>query len=342
MSKIFYYLPNDIIDRTIHIGLLDVLQANKYTILLEPAQLKGERIDIAYIAYNEQLMSQIGDMNIRKISLIVKGDDDIIVPRNFIKYSSDLMETPTGKYYNVILNNRNYKTDIEIIIQGVDNVYQDVVRNIYTLYGNVITCTMKKYNIAEIETQVKMRSIPNSGNVYCNVHCMVEGLKQCTIRKYVIKVRPDEHFSEITPVLNSLQNDDRIVITNLYAKKVSQSKYSICDHFIAGKFEQLLQMYVNAQSILNNRICDIRKKMRLEYTPDQIITVGYLKDVINYIGSRDEQCVKNTMVKYFNMIPIDELGHFRVPVGNQIMVSGKTLSRDTYDMVCPFKTIDKL
>ena len=56
------------------------------------------------------------------------------------------MKSMTGKYYNVIMNHKNYKTDYEIIVQGEDNEYQDVIRNFYSLYGNVIMSSCNTYD----------------------------------------------------------------------------------------------------------------------------------------------------------------------------------------------------
>lgn len=343
MSKVFYNVPNDFIDRQSgNIGLLDILQAGKCNIYTELSQLKGEKIDMAYINNNEQLLSQLGELQIKKISIIVKNEEDVIVPRSFVKFSSDLMTSQTGKFYNVILNHKNYKTDNEIIILGEDNIYQDVARNIYSLFGNVITNTMSKYNISELTTTVKSRNLPNCGNIYFTVFAMLEGLKKCVIKKNIIKVRSDEHFADLNPIIASLQADDRLVITNLHVRKVSQLKFSIGDHLLAGKFEQIYMMYSNAMGILNNKVTEMRKKIRLEYAPEQILVLGYLKDSLDFIGAKTEPYVKKTMIKYFNVVPIDDLGNFRIPIGNQVLISGKNMNKELYTSVCEIKSLNDI
>lgn len=343
MLKVFYNLQNDLIDRQSgNIGLLDILQASKCNIYTELSQLKGEKIDMAYININDQLLSQLGELQIKKISIITKNDDDVIVPRNFVKYSSDLMVSQNGKYYNIILNHKNFKTDNEIIILGEDNVYQDVVRNMYSLFGNVITNTMGKYSIQELTATVKSRNLPNSGNIYFSVYTMLEGLKKCVIKKNIIKVRPDEHFADLNPIISSLQTDDRLVITNLHVRKVTKLKFSIGEHLLAGKFEQISTMYSNAMSILNNKVTEMRKKIRLEYAPEQILVLGYLKDSLDFIGAKTDAYVKKTMIKYFNVIPIDELGNFRVPIGKQVLISGKTMNKELYVTACEIKSLNDI
>lgn len=341
MLKVYYNLQNDFVDRSLgNIGLLDVLQSTKCNIYTETNQLRGEKIDIAYMNYDEKTLSLIGDLQIKKISIVIKGDDeDIVVPRNFVKYSSDRMMQQTGKYFNVILNNKNYKTDNEIIMMGDDDVHQDVVRNIYTLFGNVITSTSKKYDMDALNAHIMSRNLPNSGNVYNNVYLMLEGLKKCVIQKNIVKVRPDEHFSDLSPIIKSLQADDKLVITNLHLQKVSKIKFSFGDHIIAGKYEQLLLMYTNAMNILNNKVTEMRKKIRLEYTPEQILILGYLKDTFDFIGAKTETYAKQVMVKHFNVVPIDDLGNYRVKIGNKLLTSGKTHDKELYTSVCYIKQI---
>lgn len=343
MLKIYYNLQNDLIDRQSgNIGLLDILQGSKCHLYTELSQLKGEKIDIAYINDNDQILSQLGEQQIKKISIITKHVDDIIIPRNFIKYSSDLMASQNGKFYNIILNNKNYKTDNEIIILGEDNIYQDVARNLYSLYGNVIMSTMSKYNISELTTTIKTRNLPNCGNIYYTVFTMLEGLKKCVIKKNIIKVRPDEHFADLNPIISSLQNDDRLVITNLHVRKVSNLKFSIGDHLLAGKFKQIYTMYSNAIEILNNKVTEMRKKIRLEYAPEQILVLGYLQDSLDFIGAKTEKYIKSTMIKNFIMIPIDDLGNFRVPIGKQLLISGKSMNKELYTSVCEVKTLNDI
>jgi len=343
MFKVFYNLQSDLVDRQAgNIGLIDILQSLKCSILTDPNQLKGEKVDVVYMNHDEKLLAQINDLQIKKISIIIKNEDDVIVPRNFVKYSSDLTETTTGKYYNVILNHKNYKTENEFIILGEDNPHQDVVRNLYALYGNVITSTMKKYETSKLLGQIKSRNLPNCGNIYLFVHMMLEGLKKCVIKKNIIKVRPDEHFADISQVLMSLQNENKIVMTNAFMKKNSQIKFFISDHLLAGKYEQIFKMYNGAMEILNNKITEMRKRIRLEYTPEQILVLGYLKDTFYFLGGKDEKYVKETMIKNFSVVPMDVLGHFKIFIGKKVLIKDKGMSKELYDSVNEIKTINEI
>lgn len=343
MFKVYYNLPNDILERSAgNTGLIDILQAAKCTICTELSQLKGEKIDMVYMMYNEQVLSQINELKIRKISLFVKGDDDVIVPKNFTKYSSDKMMAMGGKFFNVILNNKSYKADTEIIINGEDHVNQDVVRNICSLFGNVITSTLGKYEFSELAVQVKSRNLPNSGNIFYNVYTMIEGLKKCVIKKNVIKVRSDEYIFDLNQIITYLQTNDKIVTTNISVKKVSVLKFNMSDHVIGGKYERMLMMYSNTMEILNNKITDMRKKLRLEYTPEQILVVGFLKDTLDYFGAKDEKYVKETMVKNFHIIPLEQFIYYKIQVDKKILTTGKAYDKELYESMCDVKSINDI
>jgi hypothetical protein len=330
MVKVYYNLFNDLVEQQAgNIRLLDILLENKYDILTELGQLRGNKIDVAYITYNEQLILQLNDYQIKKMSVIVKGDDDIIIPKNFIKYSSDKMEALGGKCYNVVLNNKNYRTDTEIILIGNDCVYQDIVRNIYLIFGNVITSTMKKYNYDDLELQVKTRNLPNVGNIFFNVYMMLEGMKKCNIKNNIFKVRNDEHFSNLLPIINYLNDEEKIVTTNFALQKISQLKFSLSDHLIAGKYDNMFLMYATAYEILKNKITDLRKKLRLEYTPEQILTISYLKNTIDYNGAKDETYIKKIMTDNFHIIPVNELGTYKILNGEQVITNMKVILKET-------------
>ena len=339
MFKVFYNLQNDIVDRQSgNIGILDVLQSMKCNIYTEISQLRGEKIDMAYITHNDQLISQLGDLQIKKISIITKYEDDIIVPRQFVKYSSDMVVTQ-GKFCNVILNNKSYKTENEILINGEDNNFQDVIRNIYSLFGNVITCTMGKYNIEELMTTVRTRNLPNCGNIYFHVYGMLDGLKKCVIKKNIIKVLSSEYYTDLSPIISSIASG-KIVITNIDAQKVSKLKFSIGNHIIAGKFEHIFEMYDGAMTILNNKVTEMRKKIRLEYVPEQILVLGYIKNSLDYIGAKNDDYVRKIMDTKFHMVSIEELGNYRIQVGKQFLVSGKSINKELYTSVCTVKSFN--
>lgn len=343
MAKVFYGLQNDIVDRQIgNNGLLDILQNNKCIVYTELPQLKGEKIDVAYIEHDMKLLSQISDLQIKKISILSKNEDDIVVPKNYVKYSSDGIVTKSGKLHNIILNRKDYKTDTEILIIGNDDPQQDVIRNVYTLYGNVITNTLGKCITPELANTVKSRNLPNSGGVYYVVHSVLDGLNKCTIRKNIIKVRPNEHFFDLNPIIASVQNDSKIVLTNISVRKVSAMKFSIGDHLIAGKYEQLSTMYGNAMNILNNKVAEMRKRLRLEYNLEQLLTVGYLRNMIDYLRAKDDAYVKELLAKHFIIIPIDELGQYRIPIGNNVLASGKQFNKDLYAAACEVKTVSDI
>lgn len=339
MIKVYYGLVSDIVEKgNGNISLLDVLQKNKYTIYTELSQLRSEKIEIAYINYNETVLTQICDLNIKKISVFTKGDDNIIVPRNFVKYSSNAMIYPSG-FYNIILNNIKYKPDNEIIITGKGDKLQDLLRNIYSMFGNVIMSVIGNYDVDAVKSYILSRSIPNTGDIYFNAFTALEGLKRCVTKKNIVIMRCYEIFTDITAIIQALQSNEKIVITNAGTRKVSKLKYNIGDHIIAGKYSQIFSMYSNAINILNNKVCEMRKKLRIEYTPEQILTVSCLFDKIDYMASRDEKYVRELLQKNFIMVDIDALGTYKIPWGQSYFTNG---NKEIYAQLCEIKNINDI
>jgi len=343
MAKVFYPLLNDITDRSLRVGLFDILSKQKCIIYTEVAQLKGEKIEVAYIQYNENLLAQIADMPIKKISIFSKGDDNVIIPRNFVKYSSDLMQS-LNNTYNVVLHHRSYKTDNEILMVGNDDIHQDVVRNIYLLYGNVITSTLGKYDKTSLDASIQSRNLPNSGGMYYDVYTTLEGLKRCIIKKNIIKVKSNEHYSDLKPIISTLNGNGntKLVLTNVDVKKINKLRFSIGEHLLAGKYDQLLMMYTNTSVIIHDKVKELRKKLRLEYTYEQIMTIGYLKDTIEYLRCQDEKYIKELMCKNFIVVPIEELGYYMIPSEKAVLTNFQNVNVDIYEKFCQIRLITEI
>lgn len=340
MAKVYLNLPNDITDRSVHIGLTDMFKRQGVQIYTEIGHLKGETIDAAYLLYDETLISKLADMRIKKLSIFSKGDDDIVVPKNFVKFSSDKMLSMNNTY-NIVLNHRAYKAETEIIMSGSDDIHQDIVRNIYMIYGNVISCPYGKYDISALSNSVRARNIPNSDNMYFNVYAMLDGLKQCTIKKNIIKVGTDSNVLDLKPIITALSTD-KLVITNLDVKKPEVMRYSIGKFIIAGKYEQMQTMFMNAHTILLDKVNTLRKKMRLEYAYEQILVLGYVKDSFDFMKGPTVEYARSTIKKMFHIVPIDELGYYWINCGQHVLTNFPSVQADIYNKHCFIKSIDNL
>jgi hypothetical protein len=321
-------------------NLLEAL--SKFKVITEVSALKTEKVSIAYIVYDEHLLMQLSEFNIGKISVFSKGDDDIIIPRNYVKFSSDFMLSSIGKYYNIILNHKNYRPDVEFLLSGEEQPSQDLARNLYSAYGNVIMCTINSTNRQEMEFQVTTRNLPNVKNIYLTTQIILEGMAKCVYKKYVIKVDVDSYFANLQPIISFLPSTDKILLVNASFRKVSLLKFGISTHLIAGKFEQLESMYRTTYDILNNKIDKLRKKLRLEYLPEQVLALGYLNDKIDFISAKDESYVKDLTIKYFHIFNIDDLGNYSIRIGDRILTNGKAFDRNLYIGECEVKTVNDI
>lgn len=346
MIKVYCDLTIDLIDKSMcQYGLTEIFLQNKYTVLTQLAQLKGEKVDVAYIMYDERTLAQLSELSIKKFSIFSKGDDDIVIPKNLVKYSSEPVISLQGKYYNIVLNNRNYKSDVEIIIHGIDSPVQDLIRNIYIVHGNVITSTLGKYNKTELDKKIKLQNLPNTGDIFYNTFTMIEGLKQCSVRKTIVKVKSDEYYGDIRQLLMSVPTIDKIYTSNVAFRKSSSLKLCMGDRLLIGKYEQISNAYENIMALLNNRLNNIRKKIKVPLSPEQITTMGFVINMIDYMSFNTDQTgeySKNLLTQVFIIQPVDELGCYSVGYGKGALMSGKLHNKDLYAQLCEVKNIADL
>lgn len=341
MSKIFYALSSDIIEKSgNNLGLIDILQKSKFNVYTELAQIRGEKIDIAYVPNDDKLIGQLAEVSVSKISIFANGSDRIVVPKNYVKISSDLMISMRG-HFNVVLNSKNYVTEVEFIIQGEDNPYTDVIRNVYLLYGNVITSTWARYDLESVRKQISMSNIPNPGNIYIHVHTVLEGLKKCVIRKYIIRVNAYEYFSLMNQFIEYMKNNpEKLICNNLGFRKLNHLKFGISESILAGKYELIQGMFQMALNMLHNKLTEIRRKIRLEFTSGQILSMAYLHNKIDFINVKDDGYIRNIMIAFFHIFPVDEMGIIRVPLGRNVLMN--PINKELYDSVCELKSINDI
>lgn len=340
MFKIFYGMPSDLIEKSNGvIGLLDIFQKCKFTIYNEIAQLRGEKIDIAYIPNNEKIIAQLVEIGVKKMSIFSNGLDNVVIPKTYTKVSSEAT-TCFKNCYNVVLNNKTYVTDVEFVIQGEDDPFTDVARNLYILYGNVITSTWSKHDMVSLKKRIVSSNLPNAGDMYVHVYTTLEGLKQCTLKKYVIRVNAPEFFSGIPQLIECMKTNDKIICNNVGFRKISMCKFGISTGIIAGKYDMVASMYYNSINMLHNRFVDMRKRIRLEFNLSQILALGCLIGKIDFTQSEKDVYVKEIMTKHFYVISLDDLGIFRIPIGKDILTV--PVNKDLCDKVCEIKTISEI
>lgn len=342
MFKIFYDMKNDIVEKSGgNNGFLDMLQKSKFTVYTEMAQIRGEKIDAAYIPHNEKTINQLAEIGVKKMSIFSTSVDNVTIPKNYVKVSVDKMVS-LKNCYNIVLNNKNYSTDIEFIIQGEDDAYTDVARNVYILYGNVITSTWSKYDMPSLKARIAASNLPNFNNIYVHVYTTLEGLKKCVIKKFIFRVNSKECYTGLQSVIEYMKNNpDKIICNNVGFKKISQNtKYTISDNLIIGKYDAIMLMYYNAINMLHNKMTDIRKRIRLEFNLGQILAIGYLMGKIDFIQAGNEKYIKEIMLKYFYIFPLEELGQFYLIVHDNPLTT--QIDKDLYDNVCEVTSINDL
>jgi hypothetical protein len=267
-----------------------ILQELDIDILTRFDQLKGVTIEVAYIDYSDKIITQFQNVNIRKIFVISNITDTVVVPKDFVKFSSNA--TSNGQVI-VVLNHKDYITECEIVLNGAVHVNRDMQHMISALYGNTIVNDLINYNLAPIENAIKSRQLPNPNNLYIHVYITLEGLHKCDIRKKVILLQSDVLMVNMEKIMSFVSNSDKLITLDK-----PSTPLGINDTTIAGMHEVLLKMFTNVAQILNNKVIDLRRKLRLEYTPDQIIMMGYMMDKIDYIAARQIEYQRKIVDKW--------------------------------------------
>ena len=145
----------------------------------------------------------------------------------------------------------NIHNDLDIIIQGplnrasLDNIFN------YKKFGTIIISHWKEDENSLIEnlkndSEIKIVTIPE---VHPGVKLVsdyrlhqwqttLEGLRLST-RKYSIKVRSDEYYTDLSPLINRfILDDDKMVTGNVFWKGNSgRHRFHISDHIMISKTE---------------------------------------------------------------------------------------------------------
>jgi hypothetical protein len=96
-------------------------------------------------------------------------------------------------------------------------------------------------------TLVKKWQPDQAANYYYQTYSTCEGLKE-TKTKYVIKLRSDEHYNNLNPIVEELLKDD----TKLISSNILTTPPTISDHLFCGKTKSILEAFLLLVTELNS------------------------------------------------------------------------------------------
>jgi len=135
----------------------------------------------------------------------------------------------------------------------------------------------------------------------------LKGLQAVT-KKYAIKHRTDEYYSNLDKVVDLLmENDEKWVSGSTIFGKKSYYLFHAADHLFAGKTSKLQQTFQLIKDNLEKNI------MERNYDGDPAAEVTFTKNFIRVSGEEPEESkYAEQMIRWFNFVPDRELYPFHI------------------------------
>jgi hypothetical protein len=161
-----------------------------------------------------------------------------------------------------------------------------------------------------------INNIHNFSNIYYQSYNTLEGL-YLVKTKYVIKIRSDEFYGNLEPMINYiLECPNKITSINYFFRKNDYVKYHISDHCLGGQTKDLHVMFNHAKLLCEN-VSTYKTtyfQNNDEIAPEIILCMGYLQSKgLMYEQHTHGEIVKSSlynMNKYFRAIDIFKLKPF--------------------------------
>ncbi len=97
----------------------------------------------------------------------------------------------------------------------------------------------------------------NAQNIYYQCVSTLHGIRAATT-PYAIKVRADEAYTDLTPIIHEvISNPERIVTNNIYARRDREWKFHPSDHVIAGKTSNMEGTFLVLKTALEEHAGEI-------------------------------------------------------------------------------------
>ena len=215
----------------------------------------------------------------------------------------------------------------DLVIQGPLNTTSlEKINDISDQFEKIIIshwdCDKVQYNSDSLDNvfvtsqplpdREKTNGVMKDSTFYYSISSTFSGLKLCK-SKYTIKMRSDEIYSDFTPLKEKLlEDDEKFVFGNIFAKPWSHSPYHIGDHLFAAKTEHLYEGYkflYESYTYGKNLISDswLIQGFPQTQTAESILAKSFLK--AKNIDMKSWRR-KETLQKNFDIVDINKLGDY--------------------------------
>lgn len=215
--------------------------------------------------------------------------------------------------------------NFSILVQGAIHPNSILMAILYEKFNTVISTWSSdfekeselfrhvcKYNSKIIAKPLpEVEDINNIANRYFQFSSLYNGLSIIDT-EYVIKLRSDEYYTNLNPIMEKvITNPEKIITNDVFFRKTKNYKFHPSDHIIAGKTETLLKIFKKAKEE-----CELQLKKDL--VPEQHYATTFIEIMESpkaekdetYILPTDEKSITELMNKYFDVVSTDQLGMF--------------------------------
>lgn len=245
-----------------------------------------------------------------------------------------IQSTSFTDQFTILIQGKLHKNSIK----GINTNYRKFTKNIVLSHWDsddlslLSEIDINGINLTIVEIPyVLPQLVFDEANVYKQICTTFAGLRKVST-KYVVKLRSDNWFEDLTPIFEGiLANETKMISSNLYFRSDNLFKYHFSDQYFGGYTEDILlmfkislyrarhdyyflelgaYMYSNDPILFNKSLYDmyitplqINKKGSV--VPEQLLTTSYL-------FAKGLQCLpensKQIMIDNFVIIPIESLG----------------------------------
>jgi hypothetical protein len=213
-----------------------------------------------------------------------------------------------GKIHERTIEMCNFHRDMETIVSTWDSdipheqFLQKALRPNLTIVSNPLPDT---------------ENINNVGNRYYQFMSSLHGMRAVKT-KFAIKVRSDEYYSNLDPIIaTSISSPEKMITNDVFFRKTKFYQYHPSDHLMAAKTEYMISLFEECCIMCkNNYFCVSEQIIGMTYIAQQESRASNQK--YSYLDlpaiNRPENflAINQLMVKHFDIVSSFELGNFYV------------------------------
>lgn len=196
---------------------------------------------------------------------------------------------------------------IHIVIQGTKTPNLNALIHHYQSFGKVIDATWDDVELLETKVEILKNKIYNYQNIYLQVVSTLRGLCRIPCDDWVIKTRSDEYYQSMDVFIREMQQyPDRITTNNVFVRKHKDYPYHMSDHLMGGTLENMMILF----SSVFNYLQTLSSSQAPKEVSEQIFTRLFIEH--HEPLSHDPIKSQTLLTRYFHMVPIRSLGHYRI------------------------------